>query len=121
MASTESTQVAVARARFLRGAPTKYRLVANAIRGRGVPEALGVLQGLQRRAAGPMEKLLRSAVANAENLKPDVDVDDLVVAEIFVDGGPSFPRRIRPAPMGRAFPIIKRTSHITVKLAEKGA
>jgi len=119
--ATENTSVSVARARFLRGSPTRYRLVADAIRGRGVPEALGILQAFNRRAAGPMEKIVRSAIANAENVKPDVDVDELVISEIFVDGGPSMPTRIRPAPMGRAYPIIKRTSHITVKLAEKGA
>lgn len=111
--------MSTARARFLRGSPQKYRLVADAIRGRSVPEALGILRLSKKRASGPMEKLLRSAVANAEDLHPGVDVDALVISEIFVDGGPSLPTRIRPQPMGRAYPIIKRTSHITVKLAEK--
>jgi len=111
--------VSQATARFVRGAPTKVRLVADTIRGRKVPEALGSLELSKRRAAKHLEKVLRSAVANAENIDPGVDVDDLVVAEVFVDQGPSLPTRIRPQPMGRAYPIIKRTSHITVKLAGK--
>ena len=60
---------------------------------------------------------MRSAIANAENLDPGVDIDELVVAEVFVNQGTSLPPRIRPQPMGRAYPIIKRTSHITVKLS----
>lgn len=117
MAST----VSKARARFLRGSPQKFRLVIDQIRGRNVPEALGLLQLSNKRASKPIETLLRSAVANAENLHPEVDVDELFVAECFVDPGPSLPMRIRPQPMGRAFPIIKRTSHVTVKLAERDA
>ena len=111
--------VSQATARFVRGAPTKVRLVADTIRGRKVPEALGTLELSTRRAAKHLEKVLRSAVANAENSDPGIDVDDLFVAEIFVDQGPSLPTRIRPQPMGRAYPIIKRTSHITVKLGGK--
>ncbi len=119
MASTEFDPVAVARARYQRGSPTKYRLVANTIRGVNVQDALGRLQLSKRRASAALEKVLRAAIANAEDRRPDVDVDELYVAEIFVDPGPSLPPRIRPQPMGRAFPIIKRTSHITVKLGEK--
>lgn len=121
MAVKEMTQVSTARARFLRGSPTKYRLVADAIRGRAVQEAMGILRLSKKRAAKPIAKLLDSAIANAENLHPEVDVDELVVAEIRVDTGPSLPMRIRPQPMGRAYPIIKRTSHVTVKLAEREA
>lgn len=121
MADTKTAKVITARARFLRGSPTKYRLVVNTIRGRAVPEALGILQVLRKRACGPVEKVLRSAVANAENLNPEVDVDELMVSEIFVDPGPTLPPRVRPQPMGRAFPILKRTSHITVKLVEREA
>ncbi len=86
-----------------------------------MPEALGILELSTKRASLVIEKVLRSAVANAENLKPDVDVDELYVAAIMVDPGPTLPTRIRPQPMGRAFPIIKRTSHVTVKLAEREA
>jgi len=112
-------QVSTARARFMRGSAQKFRLVVNQIRGRKVPEALGILQLSRKRVSKSLETLLRSAVANAENLKPEVDVDELYIAEAFVDPGPSLPPRIRPQPMGRAYPILKRTSHITVKLAER--
>lgn len=112
-------KVSEATARYVKGGATKVRLVADMIRGRGVPEALGTLELTNRRAARHLEKVVRSAVANAENLDPGIDVDDLVVAEVYVDQGPSLPMQIRPQPMGRAFPIIKRTSHITVKLAGK--
>ena len=111
--------VSQATARFVRGAPTKVRLVADSIRGKGIPEVLGTLQLSKRRAARQVEKVVRSAIANAESLDASVDVDRLYVSEIFVNQGPSLPMRIRPQPMGRAFPIIKRTSHITVKLAER--
>jgi large subunit ribosomal protein L22 len=111
--------VSKATARYVRGAPTKVRLVADTIRGRKVTEALGTLELSTRRASKHLEKVLRSAVANAEDIDPGIDVDDLIVAEVFVDQGPSLPTRIRPQPMGRAYPIIKRTSHITVKLAGK--
>ncbi len=116
-----SEHVSTARGRYLRGSPQKLRLVVDLIRGRAVPEALGILGLSTKRASAVVEKVVRSAVANAENLQPDVDVDALYVASIMVDPGPSLPTRIRPQPMGRAFPIIKRTSHVTVKLAEREA
>lgn len=121
MGAMKGVYRSTARGRFLSGSPTKYRLVADAIRGRAVPEALGILQLSRKRAAGPLAKVLRSAIANAENLKPDVDVDELFVDEIYVDPGPTLPPRIRPQPMGRAYPILKRSSHVTVKLAEREA
>jgi len=89
--------------------------VADLIRGRDVQEAANILQLTRKTAARHLEKLLKSAVANAENRESAVDVDRLFVKEIFVDGGPSL-KRIRPAPMGRAFRILKRTSHVTIKL-----
>lgn len=110
-------KVSEATARYVKGAPTKVRLIADSIRGRKVPEALGTLELSKRRAAKHLEKVVRSAIANAENLDPGVDIDELVVAEVYVNQGPSLPLRIRPQPMGRAYPIIKRTSHITVKLS----
>ena len=109
--------VSQATARYVKGAATKVRLVADSIRGRKVPQALGTLELSKRRAAKHLEKVVRSAIANAENLDPGIDVDELVVSEVFINQGPSLPTRIRPQPMGRAFPIIKRTSHITVKLS----
>jgi len=69
-------------------------------------------------AAKPLEKLLKSAIANAENRENPIDVEHLVVREIFVDGGP-LAKRWRPASMGRAFPLIKRHSHVTIKLANR--
>jgi large subunit ribosomal protein L22 len=119
--SSANDTVSTARARYLRGSPTKFRLVADAIRGKSVSDALGILQLSGRRASQPLEKVVRSAIANAEDRAPDVDVDRLYVSEIFIDPGPSLPPRIRPQPMGRAYPIIKRTSHVTVKLAEREA
>ena len=73
--------VSTARARFLRGSPQKFHLVADQIRGCQVPEALGVLQLSKKRASKSLETLLRSAVANAENLKPEVDVDGILGAK----------------------------------------
>jgi large subunit ribosomal protein L22 len=101
--------------RYLRGSAQKARLVADLIRGRNVQEAVNVLQVTNKHAARPMVKALRSALANAENREEGVDVDRLFVKEIFVDGGPSM-KRLRPAPQGRAFRVLKRQSHITIKL-----
>jgi large subunit ribosomal protein L22 len=104
-----------ARLRYLRASPQKVRLVADTIRGKGVEEAASLLRLSKKGAARPLEKLLKSAVANAENREEAPDVDRLYVKEIFVDAGPVF-KRLRPAPMGRAFRILKRQSHVTIKL-----
>ena len=100
----------------------KARLVADQIRGKGVEHALNILVVSNKRVAKPMEKLLRSAVANAEvqndNQKAGIDVDNLVVQKITVDEGPSM-WRIRPRAQGRATWVQKRTSHISVELAER--
>jgi large subunit ribosomal protein L22 len=110
-----------ARLRFVHGSAQKMRLVADLIRGKGAQEAVNTLQVTSKVAARHIEKCLRSAIANAENREDHVDVDRLYVKEIFVDGGP-MAKRIRPAPMGRAFRILKRQSHITIKLdTRKGA
>ena len=106
---------AIARLRYLQASPQKVRLVADLIRGRDVEEAAALLQLSTKAAARPLSKLLRSAVANAENRETGVDVGQLYVKEIFVDGGPTL-KRLRPQPMGRAFRILKRQSHITIKL-----
>jgi large subunit ribosomal protein L22 len=105
----------VAKLRYHQASPQKVRLVADLIRGKDVQDAANVLRLTKKAAAKPLEKLLRSAVANAENRDEAVDVDLLYVKEIFVDGGPVL-KRLRPAPMGRAFRILKRQSHITIKL-----
>jgi large subunit ribosomal protein L22 len=118
---------ATAKARFLRISPRKMRLVVDLIRGRKVEEALVILQGTRKKASPIVEKLLRSAVANAlyvgddqsrEAQGPRVSVDELYVRTAFVDGGPTM-KRFRPRPMGRANPIRKRTSHVTIELATK--
>jgi len=104
-----------ARLRYLRASPQKVRLVADQIRGKGVQEAADLLALSKKSAAASLGKLLKSAVANAESRDEGVDVDRLFVKEIFVDGGPVL-KRLRPQPMGRAFQILKRQSHITLKL-----
>ncbi len=105
----------VARLRHLQSSPQKVRLVADLIRGRDVEEAVAILHHTKKRAAGPLEKLVRSAVANAENRDEEVDIDRLYVKEIFVDGGPVL-KRVWFTTMGRAFRKLKRQSHVTVKL-----
>ena len=100
----------------------KARLLADEIRGKGVDEALTILELSRKRFARPLAKLLRSAVANAEDRnnrgKAGIDVDNLVVETILVDQGPSM-WRIRPRAQGRASWIQKRTSHVKVVLAEE--
>ncbi len=104
-----------ARLRYLQTSPQKVRLVADQIRGRDVQEAVNILELSKKWAARPLKKLLKSAIANAESQDEKIDVDLLYVREVFVDGGPAL-KRIRPQPMGRAFRILKRQSHVTVKL-----
>ena len=104
-----------ARLRYLQASPQKVRLVADQIRGKDVQEASNILQLSRKSAARSVQKLLKSAVANAENRDDAVDIDRLFVKEIWVDPGPTL-KRIRPQPMGRAFRILKRQSHLTIKL-----
>ncbi len=103
------------RLRYVQGSPQKMRLVADLIRGKGVQEAVNILQVTNKVAARHVQKCLKSAIANAENRDDHVDVDRLYVKEVFVDRGPML-KRIQPAPMGRAFRVLKRQSHITIKL-----
>lgn len=104
---------------YLRMAPRKVRLAATAIRGKRVPEALQTLHFLTRRAASPLAKLLRSAVANAKHNYQISEAALLLVSEVRVDGGPTLKRR-RPRARGRAFPIKKRTSHVRLVLSAPG-
>jgi large subunit ribosomal protein L22 len=108
----------MARLRYLQASPQKVRLVADQIRGKGVQEAANILQLSRKSAARHLEKLLKSAIANAENRDEQVDVDRLYISEAQVDGGPTL-KRIRPQPMGRAFRVLKRQSHVTLKLATR--
>ena len=107
---------AVARARYIRIAPRKARLVADLIRGKSAEKASQLLTFTQKSAAPIIKKVLLSAIANAEN-KGDIDVDTLYVKTIFVDQGPT-QKRFRPRAMGRATQIQKKTSHITIILDE---
>jgi large subunit ribosomal protein L22 len=105
-----------ARLRHLQASPQKVRLVVDQIRGKSVQEAVDILRLSGKAASRPLAKLLRSAIANAEaRAEGGVDLDRLYVKEVLVDGGPSM-KRIRPAPMGRAFRVLKRQSHVTIKL-----
>ena len=104
-------------AKFVRMSPRKVRLVVDQIRGRPVGEAYAILQFSKKASSEPVGKTLRSAVANAQSRAQDeghvLDVDELVVREAYVNEGPTL-KRWRAAAMGRASPIRKRTSHITV-------
>ena len=109
---------ATAKLRYLRITPRKVRLVANLIRGKKVDHALAQLAYVEKRAAEPLAKLLRSAVANADQAsKGAVDVDQLVVKSLMVDQGPSL-RRFMPRAMGRAFKVLKKTSHISLTVTD---
>jgi large subunit ribosomal protein L22 len=105
-----------ATAKFVRVTPRKARLVADNVRGRSVPEARTILAFTQRAAARDVEKVLKSAVANAEsNPKLRWNGDDLLIASITVDEGPT-QKRWTPRARGRASQILKRSCHITIKL-----
>jgi large subunit ribosomal protein L22 len=109
---------ATATLKYLKAAPQKVRLVADLVRGKKVDEALQILRFTKKSCAKDLEKLLRSAVANAENKEAGSDVDDLVVSKIYVNEGPR-EKRVQPAPMGRAYQIQKRKSHITVHVSDE--
>jgi large subunit ribosomal protein L22 len=104
--------------RYLRISPQKIRLVVDLIRGKQVGQAIDVLRFTKKRGAKHIEKLLHSAIANAQQKDEDIDVDDLYVWRAFVNEGPRL-KRIRPAPMGRAFRYQRRMANITVELAKK--
>lgn len=117
---TEKTQQAVAHLKFVRMGPRKLRRVADAIRGKRVNEALVLLQFAGVFASEPIEKLVRSAVANAGN-NHDMNTDELYIARITVDGGPGgrFTKRLDPRAQGRAYFKRKRLSHVTVVVSEQ--
>ena len=101
---------------FVRITPQKARLVADQVRGKAVDRALEVLKFSPKKAAGIIRKVLESAIANAEH-NEGADIDELKVAKIFVDDGPTH-RRFRARAKGRAGKILKRTSHITVVVSD---
>ncbi len=107
-----------AEVRHIRVSAQKARLVVDAIRGQRVQDAISILRVTNKRIAPAVEKVLRSAIANAENRSNDVDVDKLYVAEAYVNEGPR-QKRIRPAPMGRAFRYQRRSSHIALTVKDE--
>ncbi|MDQ0177353.1 50S ribosomal protein L22 [Bacillus chungangensis] len=104
-------------ARTVRIAPRKARLVVDLIRGKQIGEAVAILKHTPKAASPIIEKVLNSAVANAEH-NYDLDANELLVSEAYVDEGPTL-KRFRPRAMGRASKINKRTSHITIVVSEK--
>lgn len=108
---------AKALARNIRISPQKARLVADMVRGKQVETALNTLRFMPKKGARILRKIIEAAVANASQNEA-IDVDNLYVKTVFIDGGPTL-KRIRPMPMGRAGRILKRSSHITVVLDEQ--
>jgi large subunit ribosomal protein L22 len=109
-----------AKLRHLRIAPRKVRIVADLIRGQPVGAAVNVLKFTTKAADKPLAKLLRSALANAEQGDKNIDVDQMVIRHISVDQGPTL-RRFMPRAQGRASRINKKTSHIQVTLENRPA
>ena len=108
---------AKATAKYVRIAPRKVRVVMDLIRGKNVQDAFAILKFTPKVGAEAIEKVLKSVVANAEN-NFDMNEDNLYVSEAYVDQGPTL-KRIHPRSRGQAFKILKRTSHITVVVAER--
>jgi large subunit ribosomal protein L22 len=106
-----------ATAKYVRGSAQKVRLVVDLIRGKNVSEALTILRYTKKRACREVEKVLKSAVANAEQKNEGLDVDSLVVSQAYVNEGPRM-KRVRPAPMGRAYRIQRRMSHISIHVSD---
>ena len=106
--------------RYVNSSPRKMRLVIDLIRGRSVPEALSILHFNPKHAAKVAEKVVRSAVSNLQNKDEAgrIDPESLYIKEVFVDGGPGM-KRMLPAPMGRAYRIVKRSNHLTIIVAQK--
>jgi len=110
---------AQATARYIRTSAQKAGLVLDLIRGKDVNRALATLSFARKSVASDVAKLLRSAIANAQQKDGfSGDVDQLFVSACFANQGPS-QKRVRPAPMGRAFRIVKRTAHLTVEVSER--
>src|ERR1043166_7776898 len=106
--------------RYINSSPREMRPVIDLIRGRSVPEALSILHFAAKSAAKVAEKVVRSAVSNLQNKDEAgrVDPESLYIKEVFVDGGPGM-KRMLPAPMGRAYRIVKRSNHLTIVVAQR--
>ena len=115
----EQNIVSRAIGKYVKIAPQKCQLVTDLIRDRYVGEALTILRfSKKKKASTIVEKVLRSAIANAQQKVPNIDVDNLYISKIFVNHGPQL-KRWRAAPMGRASRILKRTSHVHILLEER--
>lgn len=106
-----------ATAKYIRIAPRKLRIVMNLIRGKNVSDAFAILKFTPKGGSEVVEKVLRSAVANAEH-NNDMNVDNLIVSSCYVNQGPTL-KRIHPRSRGQAFKILKHSSHVTVCVSEK--
>ena len=104
----------------MKGSPQKARLVIDLIRGRNVQDALAILRFTNKRATKSIEKVLLSAVANAKEKNATADVDQFIVEKAVVDSGPTkWRRRVRPAPMGRAYRQQRRYKHVSIVIKGK--
>ncbi len=104
--------------RFIRISPRKTRLVADMVRGKSIDEAQAILSNLEVRPRLYIQQVLKSAVANATSVNPDISAADLYISKILIDCGPMF-KRYRAGSMGRAMMIKHRTSHISIELDRK--
>jgi len=110
---------AIAKSKYIKGSPQKARLVIDLIRGKKVEEALSILRFSHKKFSRSIEKVLRSAISNAEQKSATLEVEKLYVKEAHVDSGPTKNRkRLRPVPMGRAHYQMRRLSHITVRVSD---
>jgi len=107
-----------AKLNFVRVSPQKARLVVDLIRGKHCGDAIHILQATNKRIAPQVEKVLRSAITNAESASSDVDVDRLYIKRAYVNEGPRM-KRLRPAPMGRAYRYQRRLSHIVIEVSDE--
>ena len=111
---------AKATAKYIKGSPQKARLVIDQIRGKNVEEALSLLEFSRKRASRQIAKVLRTAIANAEQESAAVDIEELYVKKAYVDLGPTKHRfRLMPAPQGRAHRQRRRQSHITIEVSDE--
>ena len=106
--------------RYINSSPRKMRLVIDLIRGKSIPDALAILHFSPKHAAKVAEKVVRSAVSNLQNKDEAgrIETDTLFIKEAFVNEGPSL-KRMLPAPMGRAYRMVKRSNHLTVVIAQR--
>ncbi len=118
--TVEISEVSKASGKYFKVSPQKARLVVDLIRGQNVTRALGILKVTPKRTCGQVEKVLKSAIANAKEKKPAIDVDRLYIHKAYVDSGPTkMWKRVRPTSMLKTMRIVRRHSHISIHLAER--